>query len=113
MAGWRLYKWVTPFETQEECQAVVSSLSKKLGYFPKSDPIVSIREGELIKIEVAAWDRRYVQANYASQHKSYFLRRIKLALGEPEEVEDLLGSMPVRNYMGPKLERRIVFSTVF
>ena len=113
MAGWKLYKWVTPFETPKECQAAVSSLSEELNYSQKSDPTVSIGEGELIKIEVAAWDRRYVQVNYASQHKSRFLRTIKLALGEPEEIEDLLESMPVRNYMGPKLERRVVFSTVF
>ena len=113
MARWKLYKWVTPFGTQEECRATVFSLSEKLGYSQKSDPIVSIREGELMKIEVAAWDRRYVQAMYASQHKSPFLRTIRLALGEPEEVEDLLESIPIRNYMGPKIEKKTVFPTAF
>src|SRR3989344_2225110 len=104
MAGWRLYKWVQPFETPDECRRVASTLSEKIGYTPepKSDPIVSINKSELIKIVVVEWgELTAVQVAYASQNGSPLLKKINTVLGAPGESETLLESIPVRNYMGP------------
>ncbi len=99
MARWQLYKWVAPFNSQEECRNAIKSLAEIIGYTPEQSPIQAVDNGDLLKLEVAAWDKTYVQASYASKNGSPHLRTLKQCLGEPEESDTLLESMPVKNFM--------------
>jgi len=94
---WTLYKWVVEYPSHSQALADREKLVSKLNLHPRE---VKSMGDEIIKVEIAQWWPRVVQATCATRNgNNPSLASLISILGNPSTTERIIEGLPIEKFV--------------
>ena len=95
--SWTVYKWVVEYPSSNQALADREKLVSKLNLHPRE---VKSMGDEIIKVEIAKWWQRVVQATCATRNgNNPSLASLISILGNPSTTERIIEGLPIEKFV--------------